>query len=351
MSILSPAPLTPAAVAELVAGTWATQAPEGELLVDINTLEAAGPTHVAFAARAKFRAQATASRAGVILVPPDFDGNDPRLLRVADVWAAVLRLIEYFHPEAASRDHIHPTAIVDPTAIVGELVEIGPYSVIGAGVRIGSQVRIGSHAAIGAGSVIGDGCVLHDRVTLYRGVEVGRRVILHSGVVLGADGFKYEVINRRLTKMPQVGTVVIEDDVEIGANTTIDRASFSATRIGARTKIDNLVQIGHNVEVGTDTIIVAQVSIGGSTKIGRGVIIAGQAAIADNLVIGDGVRLAGQSALHTDVPAGATLAGTPAMDAKLWFKTAALIKRLPGLFDRVKPLLEEYDRRQGGGGR
>lgn len=345
-----PSPLTPAAAATLVGGVLAPAAP-AVALTDITTLDVAGPDQIAFVARAKFRAQAIASRAGLLIVPNDFEGDDPRLVRVPEVWAAVLRLLEYFHPEPAPAGIIHPTAIIGAGCTIGELVDIGPYSVIGNNVRIGARTRIGSHAAIADNVVIGESGLLHDRVTLARDVVIGRRVILHSGCVLGADGFKYEVIGRRLTKMPQVGTVILDDDVEVGANTAIDRASFSATRIGARTKIDNLVQVGHNVEIGSDSIIVAQVSIGGSTKIGRGVIIAGQAAIADNLVIGDGARLAGQSAVHTDIPAGRDIAGTPGMDAKLFFKTSALIKRLPQLFDRVKPLLEEYEARKGGGSR
>src|SRR5690606_30541371 len=205
--------------------------------------------------------------------------------------------------------------------------------------------RIGAHAIIGDDTVIGSHAILHPRVTIADRCVVGDRVILHSGVVIGSDGFRYEVIDRMPTKIPQVGIVVIDEDVEIGANTTIDRASFSQTRIGARTKIDNLVQIGHNCEIGSDCLIVAQVGIAGSVKIGRGVLLAGQVGVGDNLTIGDGARLGARSGVHRNVPAGVDLAGAPAMDSRLFFRVASVMKRMPDLYERLKPILREYEER------
>lgn len=312
----------------------------------ITTLESAAESDVAFVARAHFKSQVAESRAGLILVPKDAQVSDPRAVAVPNVWKSVLALLEHFHPMPAPAGIIHPTAIVPDSCTIGERVDIGAYAVLGEGVRVGTGSRIGAHAIIGEDTVIGSHAILHPRVTIADRCVVGDRVILHSGVVIGSDGFRYEVIDRMPTKIPQVGIVVIEDDVEIGANTTIDRASFWQTRIGTRTKIDNLVQVGHNCEIGSDCLIVSQVGIAGSVKIGRGVILAGQTGVGDNLTIGDGARLAARSGVHSNVPAGVDMAGAPIMDARLWMRLVGVLKRLPDLYDRLKPILREYEDRQ-----
>lgn len=314
---------------------------EDREITGITTLELAGPTEATFVIRRKFVALALESQAGVILVPPSLPLRNERAVTVSEVWAAVLLLLEHFYPPRPAESFIHPTAIVPPTVTLGQEVSIGPYCVLEDHVEVGDRTRIGALACLGRDVRIGADCVLHDRVTLAVDTWVGDRVILHSGVVIGADGFKYEVIGRRLQKVPQVGNVVIEDDVEIGANSTVDRASFTTTRIGARTKIDNMSHVGHNVEVGSDCLIVAQVGIGGSAKIGRGVIIGGHAGIADNSEVGDGATIAAMSGIHGRVAPRAVLAGAPAMDANIWRKLAAINRKMPELWPRLRRLAEE----------
>jgi UDP-3-O-[3-hydroxymyristoyl] glucosamine N-acyltransferase len=190
---------------------------------------------------------------------------------------------------------------------------------------------------------IGEGCILYDRITLAAGTVLGRRVMIHSGAVIGADGFKYEVGARGLLKIPQVGHVVVEDDVEIGANATIDRASFSVTRIGARTKLDNMVHIAHNCDVGSDCLIAAQTGIAGSTRIGRGVLMGGQVGIADNASVGDGCKIAAKAGIRGEIPAGAEVSGAPAIDAKRFNRVWAISTRLPEIYMKVRPLLKGLD--------
>lgn len=310
-------------------------------LTGITTLELAGPTDVSFVTRASFRKQVPASRAGVILAPAKVKIDDPRVLAVEDVWTAILELLAFFHPEERPEPGVHPTAIVSPEAVVGPDASVGAYALIEAGARVGARTVVSSHCTIGRNATLGEDCFLHARVSVARGTEIGNRVILHSGVVIGADGFKYELMARGLVKIPQVGKVVIEDDVEVGANSTIDRASFSETRIGARTKIDNLVQIGHNCIIGTDCIIVAQVGISGSVRIGRGCVIGGQVGIVDNTVIGDGVRIAGKAGIHGNIPSGTEWIGAPAMPAKDYFKQHRALLRLQEVVDYLRPHLKE----------
>jgi UDP-3-O-[3-hydroxymyristoyl] glucosamine N-acyltransferase len=315
----------------------------------ITTLELATERQVSFLARRKMAAAAAGSRAGLLLVPTGWAGSDPRAVAVPHVWEAVLRVLEYFHPAPARAAFRHPSAVVDASAVVGADVWLGPCVVVEAGATIGAGSRIEAHGFIGAGVRIGRDCLLHERVTVREGCQLGDRVIVQPGAVIGSDGFKYEQIGGRVTKMPQVGIVVVEDDVEIGANATIDRASFSVTRIGARTKIDNLAHIAHNCEVGPDCLIVAQVGIAGSAKIGRGVILAGQAAVADHTVIGDGTRVGGQSGVHGKIPAGQDLLGTPGMEAKQWARAQVILRRLPELYARLRPLLDEAGQREDEG--
>ncbi len=302
----------------------------------ITTLDAASERDVSFLFRPKMRKQALASKAAVILVPAGLDFNDPRAVSVPNVWIAILKLIEFFHPSPKPRAFIHPTAIVSEDARLGAEVFVGPYSIIEEGTVIGDRTRIEAHAILGAGVHIGNDCMLHARVTLAEGSRIGNRVIIHSGAIIGSDGFKYEVIAQHLTKIPQIGAVVVEDDVEIGANATIDRASFHETRIGARTKIDNLVHIAHNAQIGSDCILVAQTGIAGSAKLGRGVILGGQVGVADNVVIGDGVKVGAQGGVAGSfVAPGSELWGTPAMDLKAFMQMTRIMRKMPKMYAQL----------------
>jgi UDP-3-O-[3-hydroxymyristoyl] glucosamine N-acyltransferase len=217
-------------------------------------------------------------------------------------------------------------------------VAIGPYVVLGDGCTVGARARIAAHCVIGERCTLGDDVVLHPHVALYAGVRVGDRSILHAGVRVGVDGFGYAFVDGTHRKVPQIGRCVIGADVEIGANTTIDRGSVGATEIGDDVKIDNLVHIAHNVRVGAHSIIVAQVGIAGSTTVGRGVTLAGQAGIPGHVTIGDGATVAAQAGVFGDVPAGAVYSGYPARPHKESLRASAAVARVPGLVRRIRAL-------------
>lgn len=315
----------------------------GRVIEGVTTLDAAGPGHASFFARPKLRPAARKSNAALILTTEAMDFDDPRAVRSPNVMATLIAALRIFHPVPVSNGRIDATARIAETVQIGDNVQIGPYTIIEDGAEIGGNTIVGPLCVIGPGSKVGSNALLHPRVTIAHQCTVGNRVELHSGVVIGADGFRYEPTERGATKVPQVGTVVIEDDVEVGANTTIDRASFDATRIGARTKIDNLVHIGHNVDVGTDCIIVGQVGISGSVKVGRGVMIGGQAGFKDNIEIGDGAMIAARAGVSRNIPPGMQAAGAPAIDAKTFFKAAAIFNRLPEIYPQIRPYLTAID--------
>ncbi len=333
------------ALSEQIGARLAGPKNAGDRLVHgITTLEQAGAEHVSFVTGEKFRAQALATRAAAILVREDQAQNLERpALAVQDVWAAVIAVIEFFHPGPLPRKDEDTPNAVSPEAILGDDVSIGPLAVIEAGARIGNRVRIGAQAYIGRGAVIADDCLIHPGVTIHDGVELGRRVICHPGAVLGADGFKYEMIGGHLAKIPQLGTVVIEDDVEIGANSTIDRASFTETRVGARTKIDNLVHLAHNVVVGHDSLIIAQVGVAGSTRIGNGCVLAGQVGISDNVTIGDGIRIGAQSGVADSLTEPGDYLGSPAIPLREQARILLSLRKIPDLLRQVRSLIKDRD--------
>jgi UDP-3-O-[3-hydroxymyristoyl] glucosamine N-acyltransferase len=235
---------------------------------------------------------------------------------------------------------IHPTATVAPLARVGANVSLGPYVVIGEDSHIGDGTQIGAHSVIGAGCWIGENCRLHPRVTLYNGVRVGHRVEIHVGAVLGADGFGYAFDGERYWKFPQAGIVEIADDVEIGANTTIDRGSLDDTRIGEGVKLDNLVHVGHNVQIGAHTVVAAQTGISGSSTLGHHVVVGGQVGIADHCTLEDGSIAGAQAGIPTGktIRTGQTVWGTPARPLDKFKEAYVWFAKLPGLAERVKRL-------------
>ncbi len=316
------------------------------LISGVNTLELAREGDASFALKPRFLKMAGSSKASIILIPAGMKTGEPRAFPVPDVWMAVLTLLEHFHPAQKSTGVIHKTAVIDERARIGVNVQIGPYAVVGRDSSIGDNTVIESHAVIERNATVGADCHLLEHSVIRHGSRIGDRVIIHAGAVIGDDGFKYEVAGGRLRKIPQVGVVVIEDDVEIGANATIDRAGFHETRIGARTKIDNLVHIAHNVTIGSDSIVVAQVGIAGSTKVGRGVMIGGQAGLKDNISIGDGTKIAAGSGIAYSAKPGSELMGAPAIPMADFLREMKAIKRLPALMDEVLPLVREWKRQR-----
>jgi UDP-3-O-[3-hydroxymyristoyl] glucosamine N-acyltransferase len=311
-------------------------------------LDAAGPDQISFLTDRRYLDAARRSRAGAFLAPPDAGDLPASTLRCPAPQQALIDLLLLFHPRPATTPGIDPAAVVAADARVDPSAWIGALAVVGAGAVIGPRARIHALAVVGAGAEVGEDSEIHSHVVLYPGVTLGRRVIVHGGAVIGSDGFGYAFDGRQHRKIPQVGTVVIGDDVEIGANTTIDRAMLGATVIGQGTKVDNLVQIGHNVEVGEHSILVAQVGVSGSSRLGRGVVLGGQVGVADHVTIGDGAMIAAQSGLHQEVAPGSRLLGSPArpiMEAKRIILAA---DRLPELVRRMKDVERRLARLEDG---
>jgi UDP-3-O-[3-hydroxymyristoyl] glucosamine N-acyltransferase len=326
-------------IAALVGGTLS--GPADPDLVGVAPLDRAGAEELSFLAHPRYAEYLATSRAGAVMMTGE-DASDarttiPRIV-VRDVYRSLALVLDRMYPGAEPEPGVHPTAVVEPDVRLGRDVQIGAHAVIQRGSRIGDRCRIGAHAVLGEGCVLGEGVVLHAQVTLYPGVRIGSRSVLHSGVRAGVDGFGYTPEAGGLRKMPQVGTCTIGEDVEIGANTTIDRGSVGATEIGDGVKIDNLVHIGHNVRIGAHAVIVAQVGISGSASIGSGATLAGQVGVNGHIRIGAGARIGGQAGVFGDVPEGAVYSGYPARPHREALRAQAAVFRLPKLMERVRAL-------------
>jgi UDP-3-O-[3-hydroxymyristoyl] glucosamine N-acyltransferase len=308
------------------------------VVTGVAPLESAGPDHVSFLTHARYHDAARVSRAGAFVAGAEAAGLPAPVLRVRAPQQALVDLLNLFHPPAAVVPGVHATAAVAADARIDATAAVGAHAVVEAGARIGARVRVGALVYVGAGVEIGDDCVLGPHVALLDGVRVGRRVVIHPGAVLGADGFGFAFDGAQHRKIPQTGGVLIEDDVEIGANTTIDRATFGDTVVRRGTKIDNLVQIGHNVEVGEHSILVAQVGVSGSSRLGRGVVLAGQVGVADHVTIGDGTLVGAQGGVPSSLEAGGKFLGTPARPMLEAKRIMAAETRLPDLLRRVRAL-------------
>ena len=336
--------LTAAAVAQAVGGRLI-----GDPTVQVSSvapLDRATAQDVSFFASGKYSAVFSRSAAGIVLVAPDLaetDGPAPARIVVAKPHEALLALLPALYAPAAREPGVHATARIGRGAEIGGDVTIGAYVVIGDGARIGDRTWLEPQVTVGAGVEVGQDCRLHPGVVLYPGARLGNRVQLHAGARIGSDGFGYVFRNGVHEKIPHVGRCIIGDDVEIGANTTIDRGSIDDTVIGAGTKIDNLVHVGHNVRIGRLCLLMAQVGIAGSTRIGDGVIFAGQAGIGGHINIGDGARIAGQAGVFGDVPAGESWSGYPARPHKESLRALAATFKLAGMVRGLERLLSKEE--------
>ncbi len=304
----------------------------------VRTLDAAGPGDLSFLTQSKYLEAARRSAASALLVGhpiPDWQGAQ---LVVANPAAALATLLEWMYPEPAPPAGVHPTAVVAAGAAVDPTAAIGPYAVVGEGATVAAGAVLGAHVVIGAGCEVGAGAVLHPHVVLYRRTRVGAGSVVHAGSVLGADGFGYVSEGGGRRKIPQVGDVEIGTEVEIGALSAIDRALLGTTRVGDGTKIDNLVQVGHNVEIGRGAILCGQAGVAGSSRLGDGVVLAGQVGVAGHLTVGAGAQVASKSAVYAEVAAGATVAGIPAAPIAGWRRQQALLRRLTELWRRLRRL-------------
>ena len=328
--------LTARVIADIVKGELRGE--EGTTVDSVAPLGRAERNNLSFLADGRYAAALAASSAGIVLVTPELaetDGAVPSRIIVSKPAAALIDLLPRFYPPTRRKPSIHPTAIIGRGAKLGVGVSLDEYAVIGDEAVIGDGVWVGAHSAVGPGARIGTDSRLHPHVTLYAGAELGERVILHSGVRIGSDGFGYVFSDGRHAKIPHVGRCIIGNDVEIGANTTVDRGSIDDTVIGAGTKIDNLVQIGHNVRIGSLCLIMAQVGIAGSAQIGDGCVLAGQAGLGGHITVGAGARIGGQSGVFGNVPAGEVWSGYPARPHRESLRaTGALFK----LAEMIRPL-------------
>jgi UDP-3-O-[3-hydroxymyristoyl] glucosamine N-acyltransferase len=322
-------------------------------ITGVASLETAHEGTISFVDSEKNLARSLQSKASCLIVPDDCTTEAKTIIQVKHPRLGFAKIVEAFFPKTRPAPGVHPTAIIGQGVAIGEGATVGPYVVLESGVHIGGRTIIGAGVFIGERSVIGDDSTVHPNVTIYHDVLVGSRVTIHAGSVLGGDGFGYFLIEGKYHKFPQVGKVVIEDDVEIGTNVSIDRGTLGATLIKRGTKIDNLVQVAHNVVIGEDTVIAAQTGIAGSSQVERQVVIGGQVGIADHVRIGQGAILGAQAGIPTGkrIRAGEFVWGTPARPMSEFKEHYANVARLPKLkqeVERLKQVVAELEARLGG---
>jgi len=335
-------------VAEIAGQLGAPWEGEGNLdITSVATLESAGAHEMAFVGNRKAAAAASKSQAGCLLVTKEFP-QGRTVVRVPDPRAAAARVIELLSPRQTAEPGIHSTAFLAPGCEITKSAQIGPQTTIGASTRIGERSRIGAGCAIGSGVRLGSDCVLHAHVTIYDNVKVGDRVVLHSGCVLGADGFGFVRSGDHYDKFPQIGRVEIGDDVEIGANSCVDRAALGVTQIGDGTKLDNMVHIAHNCRIGRHVLIAAQTGLSGGVIVDDYAVIGGQVGIGDKAHIQTGAVIGSGAGILTSkiVRKGQVVWGTPARPLKEHLEQLANLARLPDLRKRIEELEQETRRNE-----
>lgn len=330
-------------LADLVGGTL--RGDGSASIAGVAEVSEAGPNEAAWVSRSKYEAAIQGSRAGVVLVPSDFPATPMPAILCEHIDRGVAALLGVFaRPITQPEPGVHPTAMVHSSARIGESPAIGPHVVVDAEVVVGARCVIHAGVFIGRRSVIGDECEIWPNVVIRDGCTLGRRVIIHPNAVIGADGFGYYFDEDRHNKVPHGGGVRIEDDVEIGACSCVDRAKFGDTIIGRGTKIDNLVQIAHNCRIGENCVIAGQTGFAGSVRTGDGCVFGARSGVLDNIAIGRGVTVAGISVATKDVADGLTVLGYPAQDIRAELRERAALRRLPELLDRIKGLIKRVER-------
>ena len=311
----------------------------------VQTLDAAGPRDISFLAEKRYEVSVATTAAAAVLVSPEFSGTTNAVLLVVDDVAAALdeALAIFAPPPDTPAAGIHPAADVSHSARLGKNVAVGAFAQIGDEAQVGDNTVIGPGVILGKCVKIGQNCNLTANVVIQQHCSLGDRVTIHPNSTIGADGFGYRLDQGRHKKIAHIGTVIIEDDVEIGANSCVDRAKFGKTVIGRGTKIDNLVQIAHNVRIGEHCIVVAQTGIAGSCQLGRYVVLAGQCAVSDHLKIGDGAMAGGQSGITKHILPGQKVFGTPARNLHQFFRDLAQVKKIAGLEKSIKELKKKLD--------
>jgi UDP-3-O-[3-hydroxymyristoyl] glucosamine N-acyltransferase len=316
-------------------------------ITGVNSLSDASPSEISFISSEAHTHAFKDTRAAAVIVQKNLklpENPNTISLLVDDAELAIAEVLELFAPPVPRPPlGVHPTAFVSPSASVATGARIGPGIFIGDNCRIGKNAFLHHNVYLASDVTLGDDCEFFPNVVIRERITIGHRVVIHAGSVLGTDGFGYRWDGTKHAKVPQIGTVIIEDDVEIGSCVCIDRAKFAATRIGRGTKIDNLVQIGHNVKVGPLSLIVAQVGISGSTELGMGVVLAGQVGVAGHVKIGDGARVGGQSGVFNDLEPGVTVSGTPTRPQRDYLRSMAALHQLPDLLKELRRLSQRVE--------
>lgn len=332
-------------IAELIGGRI-----EGNADAKVNAfakIEEGREGAISFLSNPKYTHYIYDTQSSVVLIGDDVELEHevkPTLIRVPNAYEAVARLLQIYESMKPRRKGIHPTACISEKAEVGSDVYVGPYAVIGDGAKVGNGTQIYPHAVVGDGVVIGPKSTIYPNVTIYDGCRIGSRVTIHAGAVIGADGFGFAPSAEGYDKIPQIGIVVIEDDVEIGANTCIDRSTMGQTVIHRGVKLDNLIQVGHNCEVGEHTVMSAQAGLAGSTKIGSWCMVGGQAGFAGHIHVADRTNVGAQCGVIRNTRGqGEALIGSPAMDPKMFFKAKAIYQHLPEMYRELSQLKREIE--------
>lgn len=326
---------------------------QGEIVGDENAtvhtfakIEEGIPGALSFLSNPKYTSYIYTTLSSIVLVNKDFYPDkiiNATLIKVDDAYQSLAKLMTVYQAGLPRKQGIDPLAFIAPTARIGENVYIGPFAYIGEHVVIGNDTAIYPHTYVGDHAKVGNNCILHPHVTIYHECRIGNRCTIHSGAVIGADGFGFAPAAHGYEKIPQIGTVIIEDNVEIGANTCIDRATMGATIIHSGVKLDNLIQVAHNDEIGAHTVMAAQAGIAGSTKVGEWCMLGGQVGLSGHIHIGDRVNIGAQSGIPGDVKNDSTIIGSPAFHVKQYFKSSILYRRLPEINTEVNNLRRELD--------
>lgn len=286
------------------------------------------------------------TQASIVLVNADFTPSKPvtaTLIKVFNAYAALAILLNMVDAAKPKKSGIEEPSFISPTAKMGQNIYLGAFAYIGHNATIGDNVKVYPQAYIGDNVEIGDGTTIYPGVKIYEGCKIGKNCIIHAGAVIGSDGFGFAPENGEFKKIPQLGIVFIEDDVEIGANTTIDRAVMNETRIGKGVKLDNLIQIAHNVQVGESTVMASQVGISGSTKVGKNCMLGGQVGLGGHITIGDNTNIGAQSGIISNIESGVNILGSPAIPVKSFFRSSAVFAKLPDMYRQINQLQKELD--------
>ena len=322
---------------------------EGDENAIVNTfakIEEGKAGAISFLSNPKYLHYIYETESSVVLINEDVvleKSVKPTLIRVKNAYESVAKLLQLYQSMQPKKTGIDPLAFVSPSAKVGEGCYIGAFAFVGDNVEIGNHTQIYPHSVIEDGAKIGDDCLIYPNVSVYHGCRLGNRVTIHSGTVIGADGFGFAPTAEGYDKIPQIGNVVIEDDVEIGANTCVDRSTMGSTVVHKGVKLDNLVQIAHNVEVGENTVMSAQVGIAGSTKVGSWCMFGGQAGFAGHIKVGDKTFVGAQCGVNSSLKGNETVIGSPAMDAKQFFKSSVLFRKLPEIYKQMNEMQKEIE--------